>query len=259
MINKLNDFAAVLAVMILADGEFDPKEDSLLADLEQDAEMPGLSNAIKGVISNSSTFSDDQLTDLLYTSAKNFDEEEKPKVFEAAITTLLADGIITEDEISNMLALAEALEIPTEKAVARMLFQVQESEGDIVVDVESDLEEFILVGGKTRYTGWNAFAKMLAGNNYPQNLIDTLEVVKSWTEATFGAKAVVNYTPHFMTLASTNPSSRSKTFCFVRMRKNDIRLEYQGNVKDITAPVQFVDDFKNGIIIFYNLLSKDKL
>ena len=37
--------------------------------------------------------------------------------------TTLADGVISEDEISNILTLAEALDIPMEKAVARMLFR----------------------------------------------------------------------------------------------------------------------------------------
>lgn len=259
MNNKINEFAAVIAVTVLADGEFGAQEESLLADLEQDTELPGLSASVKQVISMSEMFSDDQLTDLLYKSAQKFDDEEKPKVFEAAISALLADGVITEDEITNMLTLAEALDIPTEKAIARLLFQVQEAESDIVVDVEEDLEDFILVGGRTRYTSWNAFAKMLTGKNYPSNLIDTLEAVKNWTESIFGTKAEVNYTPNFMTLSCTNPESRSKTFCFVRMRKNDIRFEYQGNVRDITAASDFADEIKSGITNYFNLISKDKI
>jgi tellurite resistance protein len=259
MNNKINEFASIIAVTVLADGEFDAQEESLLAELEQDTELPGLSASIKQVISISNMFSDEQLTDLLYKSAQKFDEDEKPKVFEAAISALLADGVITEDEISNMLTLAEALDIPVEKAVARLLFQVQESESEIVVDVEEDLEDFILVGGKTRYTSWNSFSKMLAEKNYPANLIDTLETIKNWTEATFGAKAEVNYTPNFMTLGCTSPVSRSKTFCFLRMRKNDIRFEFQGKVYDINAANQFVDEIKSSIIEYFNQISKDKI
>lgn len=259
MNNKINEFASVLAVMVLADGEFDSQEESLLNDLEQDTELPGLAASIKQVISMADMFSDDQLTDLLYKNAQKFDDDEKPKVFEAAVTTLLADGIITQDEISNMLTLAEALDIPVEKAIARLLFQVQESESEIVVDVEEDLEDFILVGGRTRYTSWNAFSKMLSEKSYPANLIEALEEVKNWTEATFASKAEVNYTPNFITLGCTNPASRSKTFCFVRMRKNDIRFEYQGNVRDINVASDFVDEIKSGIINYFNQISKDKL
>lgn len=259
MKDKINEFASVIAVMVLADGEYNAQEESLLIDLEQDTELPGLSASIKQVISMADMFSDDQLTDLLYKNAQKFDEDEKPKVFEAAIATLLADGIITQDEISNMLTLAEALDIPVEKAIARLLFQVQESESEIVVDVEEDLEDFILVGGRTRYTSWGSFSKMLVEKSYPANLIGALEEVKKWTEATFGSKAEVNYTPNFMTLGCTNPASRSKTFCFVRMRKNDIRFEYQGKVRDINVASDFVDEIKSGIINYFNQISKDKL
>lgn len=258
MNNKINEFASVIAVMVLADGEFDVQEESLLSDLELDTELPGLSASIKQVIFMADMFSDDQLTDLLYKNAQKFDDDEKPKVFEAAVAALLADGIITQDEISNMLTLAEALDIPVEKAIARLLFQVQESESEIVVDVEEDLEDFILVGGRTRFTSWNAFSKMLSEKNYPANLIDALEAAKNWTEESFGAKVEVKYTPNFMTFGCTNPASRSKTFCFVRMRKNDIRFEYQGNVRDINAASDFVDEIKRGITNYFNQLSKDK-
>ncbi|MFN5912363.1 MAG: hypothetical protein ACK45H_13565, partial [Bacteroidota bacterium] len=159
---------------LLSDGEVGEQETQLLADLEHDAELPGLAAAIRQVVSMAHLFSDDQLTDLLFESASKFSAEDKPKVFEAAISTILSDGVITEDEIGNILTLAEALDIPVEKAIARLLFQVQEKEGELVVDVEDTLEDFIIVGGRTRYTSWNAFERMLEEKNYPSNLIEVL-------------------------------------------------------------------------------------
>lgn len=259
MKENINDLASILAVSILADGEVGDQETKLIEDLEHDTELPGLAAAIKQVMSMAHLFSDEQLTDLIFNSASKFKAEDKPKVFEAAISTILADGVISEDEIANVLTIAEALEIPIEKAVARLLFQVQEKEGDLVVDVEDVLQDFIIVGGKTRYTSWNAFSKMLSEKIYPANLIGALEEVKNWTEAVFGSKAEINYTPNFITLGCTNPISRSKTFCFVRMRKNDIRFEYQGNVNDISSASEFAEDIKSGIINYFNQISKDKL
>jgi hypothetical protein len=260
MKEHLNELATVIAVSILADGEFDEKENlQLLSDLESDTELPGLAASVKQVVSMAHLFTDEQLTDLLYKSAEKFGAEDKPKVFEAAITTILADGVVTEDEIANILTLAEALDIPTEKAVARLLYQVQELEGDLVVDVEDELQDFIIVGGKTRYTGWNAFEKMLSEKAYPAHLIDILRAVNDWAAARFGSKAEVNYTPNFLTLACTNPASRSKTFCFVRMRKADIRFEYTGNVADLTSADQFGDALQKGIEQYFGQLSADKL
>jgi hypothetical protein len=259
MKENINDLANVLAVAMLADGEVGEQENQLLEDLEHDTELPGLASSIRQVVSMANMFSDDQLTDLLYNSASKFKLEDKPKVFEAAITTILSDGVITEDEISNALTLAEALDIPVEKAVARMLYQVQEKEGALVVDVENDLEEFIIVGGKTRYTSWNSFEKMLSEKSYPDNLVHALQAIKDWTEEKFGNNAVINFTPNFMTLACTNPISRSKTFCFVRMKNDCIRFEYNGNVSDISNTNEFTEIIKTGLIDFYNQISSVKL
>ena len=135
MKEQINSIANILAIAMLADGEPDEQELSILDDIESDIEIPGLAISIKQVMSTATVLNDDQLTDLLHKNAEALDETAKPLVFEAAITLTLADGVITEDEISNILTLAEALDIPAEKAVARLLFQVQEMEGELVVDV----------------------------------------------------------------------------------------------------------------------------
>ena len=259
MKENINEFASILAVSLLADGEVGEQETQLLADLEHDAELPGLAAAIKQVVSMAHLFSDDQLTDLLYDSAAKFSTEDKPKVFEAAISTIMSDGVITEDEIGNILTLAEALEIPLEKAVARLLFQVQEKEGDLVVDVEESLEDFIIIGGRTRYTSWNSFEKMLAEKGYNVELIQVLESVNDWVVHSFGENATVNYTPNFMTLVCNNPVSRSKTFCFLRMKNDCIRFEYNGNLKDVMKSSEISADLKSGIVEYFNKLSSLKL
>jgi hypothetical protein len=259
MKENINDLATILAVSLLADGEVGDQENKLLEDLEHDTELPGLASSIRQVVSMAHLFSDEQLTDLLYNSAAKFSSEDKPKVFEAAICTILSDGVVTLDEIGNVLTLAEALEIPVEKAVARLLYQVQEKEGDLVVDVEQDLEDFIIIGGKTRYTSWNSFEKMLIESNYSSNLISILASANNWAENTFQSDLLVNYTPNFLTLACTNPISRSKTFCFIRMKPNCIRFEYSGKVKDLSDANELSDEIKSGIIEYFNHLSINKL
>ncbi len=259
MKENINELANILAVSILADGEFDQEENQLLDALENDTELPGLASSIKQVISMAHVFSDDEMTDLLYSSASKFSAEDKPKVFEAAISAILADGVITESEIGNVLTLAEALDVPVEKAIARLLFQVQEMEGELLVDVEAELEDYIIVGGRTRYTSWASFEKMLGEKSYPTHLIEALRAVNDWADETFGAHVLINYTPNFMTLACTNPVSRAKTFCFVRMKNDFIRFEYAGNVDDIKYSNEFLSSIKSGITEYFNLLSSVKI
>jgi hypothetical protein len=259
MKENINDLANILAISILADGAFDQDENQLLDTLENDTEIPGLASSIKQVISMANLLSDDEMTDLLYSSAEKFSADDKPKVFEAAVSTILSDGIISEAEIGNILTLAEALDVPIEKAVARLLFQVQEMEGELLVDVEAELEDYIIVGGRTRYTSWGSFGKMLSEKNYPSNLIDSLQAVHEWAEQTFGSNVTINFTPNFMTLACTNPVSRSKTFCFVRMKTDFIRFEYAGNVDEIKFSNEFLPSIKNGITEYFNQLSSVKI
>lgn len=259
MKENINELANILAVSILADGAFDQDENQLLDALENDTEIPGLASSIKQVISMANVLSDDEMTDLLYSSAEKFAADDKPKVFEAAVSTVLADGVITETEIANILTLAEALDVPIEKAVARLLFQVQEMEGELLVDVEAELQDYIIVGGRTRYTSWGSFEKMLGEKNYSSDLIHALQSVNDWAEQTFGSNVLVNYTPNFMTLACTSPISRSKTFCFVRMKPDFIRFEYSGNVDDIKFSNEFLPSIKNGITDYFNQLSSVKI
>jgi hypothetical protein len=259
MKEQINELANILAISILADGAFENQENDLLDALENDTELPGLASSIKDVISMAHVFSDDEMTDILYSSAAKFSTEDKPKVFEAAISTVLADGVITESEIGNILTLAEALEVPVEKAIARLLFQVQEKEGELLVDVEADLEDYIIVGGRTRFTSWESFEKMLTEKSYTSDLIEALRTVNDWAEETFGYNAQINYTPNFMTLACRNPISRSKTFCFVRMKNDFIRFEYAGNVDDIKFSTEFLPSIKKGITEYFNLLSSFKI
>jgi len=259
MKEQINSIANILAIAMLADGEPDEQELSILDDIESDIEIPGLAISIKQVISTAAVLNDDQLTDLLHKNAESLDADAKPLVFEAAVTLTLADGVITEDEISNILTLAEALDIPAEKAVARLLFQVQEMEGELLVDVEDDLQDFIVVGGKTRFTSWDAYAKMLNEKKYPANLIDTLKTVNDYANPKYGSKAIVNYTPNFLTLSCTEPLSRSKTFCFVRLLKDTLKFEYNGKATFASTAAEFNETLKKEIEDYFNQLSKDKL
>ena len=255
----INEIGAIIAVAMLSDGEAGEAEKQLMKELEEDSEIPGLAASISQAVSMASLLNDDQLTDMLHQNAEKIPDEHKPRVFEAAIATTLADGVISEDEISNILTLAEALDIPMEKAVARMLFEVQEMEGELVVDVEEDLEDFIVVGGKTRYTSIDAFKRMMEDNKYPANVIATMQDVYDWANTRFGDKIVINFTPRFLTVATKTPISRTRTCLFVRLRNDQVRFEYNGNLLEMKDSSGFSDSMKNAIVEFFNAISSVKI
>jgi hypothetical protein len=245
----------LLAVSVLADGLPGEEEVSLLADIENDMELPGLAKAVSDLFPTMQGMSDDQYTETIQTNAGAVAESDRPLVFEAIVSIMLADGVLHEEEIGNILAMAEALGIPDEKAVARLLFQVQEMEGELLVDVEDQLEDFILVGGRTRYTSWDAWVRALQAVNYPQGLIDSLRALHDDAKETYKDQLVINFTPNFLTLACAKPASRSRTFCFARLKKDVIQLEYSGKVAKLASPSDLDQGVKDDLKAFFNRIS----
>lgn len=249
----------LLAVAIMADGQPGQEELALLADIENDLELPGLAKAVSDLLPAMEGMDDEQLTATLRTHGSAIDSGDRPLVFEAIIAVMLADGVLHEEEIGNILAMAEALEIPDEKAVARLLFQVQEMEGELLVDVEDQLEDFIVVGGRTRYTSWEAWERFLHAASYPAELIGRLRELHDHAKDTYKDQLVVNFTPNFMTLGCVKPASRSRTFCFARLKKDVVQLEYAGKVAKLAVPNDLTQGVKDDLLSFFNTISAVKI
>jgi len=249
----------LLAVAILADGEPGQEEIALLADIENDMELPGLAKAVGELLPTMVGMDDDQLTATIRTHGSAIDGADRPMVFEAIVSVMLADAVLHEEEIGNILAMAEALEIPDEKAVARLLFQVQEMEGELLVDVEDQLEEFIVVGGRTRYTSWDAWVRALQASNYPADLIERLRELHDHAKDKYKDQLVVNFTPNFMTLGCVKPASRSRTFCFARLKRDAIQLEFAGKVAKLAVPNDLTQGVQDDMLNYFNTISAVKV
>ncbi|MFN6176401.1 MAG: hypothetical protein ACK46G_02565 [Flavobacteriales bacterium] len=256
---NLEPIKHLLAVAILADGQPGKEELSLLADIESDMELPGLAKAVTDVLPSLEAMDDDQLTATVRTHGGAIDADDKPLVFEAIVSVMLSDGVLYEEEIANILAMAEALEIPDEKAVARLLFQVQEMEGELIVDVEDQLEEFIVQGGRTRYTSWDAWVRALNTASYPAALIERLRELHDHAKDMYKHQLVVNFTPNFMTLGCAKPASRSRTFCYARLKKDVIQLEFAGKVAKLAAPSDLTQGVKDDLLNYFNTISAVKV
>jgi hypothetical protein len=114
-------------------------------------------------------------------------------------------------------------------------------------------------GEKIRYEGWLGFEKMLNQKTYNPVLIDTLKEIHDWAISKFDNKIKINFTPNFMTFACVNSISRSRTFCFIRLKNDLIRIEYAKGPSGIKAPVELSQEIKDGIVIGFNNSSKDKI
>ena len=62
-----------------------------------------------------------------------------------------------------------------------------------------------------------------------------------------------------MTIACVNSISRAKTFCFIRMKNDFIRIEYAKGPNDIKSLTELNQEIKDGIVFGFNNASKDKI
>jgi hypothetical protein len=69
----------------------------------------------------------------------------------------------------------------------------------------------------------------------------------------------INYTPNFITFACKFSKGRSKTFLFIRFKKNFIQLEFSGQVKQIHQVSEFSQDVISELKIAFNNLSEKQL
>ena len=76
---------------------------------------------------------EDGVNDYLQNAADAVDDEEIGIVFEAVMQLILADSVITEDEISTLLVMASALGLSDEMAIMLLLDMVKE-EPELTVD-----------------------------------------------------------------------------------------------------------------------------
>ncbi len=70
---------------------------------------------------------------------------------------------------------------------------------------------------------------------------------------------MVNFTPNFMTLACANPTSRSRTFCFARLKKDVVQLEFSGQVARLAVASDLTQDVKGALLNYFNTISAVKV
>lgn len=83
-------------------------------------------------------------------------------------------------------------------------------------------------GEKIRYEGFAALESILRSNRFSDQYINNLSEIHDKIKGVFGDLLQINYTPNFITFACKFPKGRSRTFLFVRFKRNCIQFEYYG-------------------------------
>jgi hypothetical protein len=111
-------------------------------------------------------------------------------------------------------------------------------------------------GEKVRFEGFSALESILKNNKFSLEYISTLKNIHDKISANFSDLIQINYTPNFITFTCKHPKGRSKTFLFIRFKKNLIQFEFAGQVLKLTSISDFNDDVNSRLKNAFNNLSE---
>ncbi|MCQ2192839.1 MAG: TerB family tellurite resistance protein [Paludibacteraceae bacterium] len=137
MKTKIEDIATIVAVAVWADGEFAEAEKIVVAEVAKaiDTDEKKFVSTIEKLSKEIEGKDEEAINALLEKAADNVDDEEVAGILEIAIQVLLSDGVLSYDEVSNLLAIAEALGVDEADAVL-MLADAVKDEEDIEIDMD---------------------------------------------------------------------------------------------------------------------------
>ncbi len=133
--------ASILAAIIWADGEFSEIERTTLSEVAEALGVPEkeLNMNVTAALVELKNMDEQKATDYAVKHAAKVNAEETGEVFQALLQMSLCDNVLTYNEVHNLLALAEALDIDQDAAVL-MLCDVVKSEPELEVSFEPEEE-----------------------------------------------------------------------------------------------------------------------
>ncbi len=133
--------ASILAAIIWADGEYSEVERTTLSEIAEALGVPEkeLTMNVTAALVELKNLDEEKATDYAVKHAAKVNDEETGEVFQALLQMALCDNVLTYNEVHNLLALAEALDIDQDAAVL-MLCDLVKSEPELEVSFEPEEE-----------------------------------------------------------------------------------------------------------------------
>lgn len=133
----IDDFAALLAAAIWADGVYAEAEKITLEEIADAFELNAdeLKAAVEGELEIIKDFDDAKMQEYLSHAGAGVEREESMLVFEAIMQLLLSDGVLCREEVRNLLVAASILDIDTEDVVLLVADMIA-SEPEMTVTLE---------------------------------------------------------------------------------------------------------------------------
>ncbi len=137
MKTEINTLASLVAAIVWSDGEYSEVERETTQEIVEALELPGeeFEKLIVEAQKATEKLDENEITDFLVKHAENVDEEEIGIVYEVLMQMALCDGVLTGNEVDNLLVIADALGMDQTTAVLLLCDMVKEEE-DLEISFE---------------------------------------------------------------------------------------------------------------------------
>lgn len=130
MNTDIKHLAAFAATAIWADGEYDEAEKIALEEIAEtfDVDAEELKNEVEAAIAEIEPKSEEEVNDYLYAHSAEIDDDEAEAIFQAMLEIVLIDGVLSTDEVDNLMSMASALAIDESRAILMLVDMAREEE-----------------------------------------------------------------------------------------------------------------------------------
>ena len=128
MKTDIKTLASLVSTIVWCDGEYSEVERETTEEIIEALELPDdeFKKLIEDANVSSEKLDEEEITKIMEQAAAQVDGEEKSVVFEVLMQMALCDGVLTADEVDNLLAIADALGMEQATAVLLLCDMVKE-------------------------------------------------------------------------------------------------------------------------------------
>ncbi len=136
MNTNIKHLAAFAATAIWADGEYDEAENIVLEEIADALELneAELKAEVEAALKEIENKSEEEINDYLQAHSAEIDDDEAELIYLATLQIVLVDGVLSADEVNNLLSVASVLGMDDDRAVLLLVDMVKE-ESELVVEL----------------------------------------------------------------------------------------------------------------------------
>ena len=130
MNTNIKHLAAFAATAIWADGEYDEAEKIVLEEIADAFELNEneLKAEVEAALKEIENKTEDEVDEYLREHSVEVEDEEAEHIYLAALQIILVDGVLSAEEVNNLLSIASALGMDDDRAILLLADMVREEE-----------------------------------------------------------------------------------------------------------------------------------